>query len=90
MLKLTVSPGEFLMIGSDIKIIFAGGDKSRIPIGIEAPKDKAIVRSSAKHIQGFDGIENIARPYVENNSLSKEARQKIRSIVAEDRKKYIR
>lgn len=87
MLKLTVSPGEFLMIGEDIKIIFAGGDRSKIPIGIEAPRDKAIVRSSAKEIHGFEGIEKTARPYVDKHPLSQEAREKIHAIVAEDRKK---
>lgn len=87
MLKLTVSPGEFLMIGEDIKIIFAGSDRSKIPIAIEAPRERAIVRSSAKEVQGFEGIEKIAKPYIEKQPLSGEAQAKIKAIVAEDRKK---
>lgn len=56
MLKLTVSPGEYLLIGEDIKIIFTGGQNVRIPIVIDAPKDKSIIRSSAGHVIGFDGL----------------------------------
>lgn len=66
MLKLTVSPGEYLLIGDDIKIIFAGGQNTRIPIVIDAPKDKNIIRSSAGHVIGFEGIlEKQAKPYLD-------------------------
>lgn len=87
MLKLTILPGEFLMIGEDIKIIFAGSDKSKIPIAIEAPKEKAIIRSSAKEIRGFDGMDKVEKPYIEKLPLSKEAHAKIKQIVLEDRKR---
>lgn len=81
MLKLTVSPGEFLMIGEDIKIIFAGGDKNQIPIAIEAPRDRSIIRSSATKIIGFEGIDKQPKPYKEK-PLSDEAKRKITAIVA--------
>lgn len=84
MLKLTVSPGDFIMIGQDIKIIFAGGDRSRIPLAIEAPKDTPIVRNTANHKKGFDNVDFGKKPYVEKG-LSAEARKKITAIVAEDR-----
>lgn len=84
MLKLTVSPGEYLMIGDDIKIIFAGGGKNKIPIAVDAPKDRDIIRSSAADKRGFAGIESQPGPYTEK-TLSEEARKKISAIVAEDR-----
>ena len=84
MLKLTVSPGDFIMIGDDIKIIFAGGERKNIPIGIEAPRDKAIIRNTAKHIRGFKGVDFKSKPYVEK-SLSEDAKKQISAVIAEDR-----
>ncbi len=84
MLKLTVSPGEFLMIGNDIKIIFAGGERKKIPIAVDAPRDFDIIRSSATAKRNFEGIEREPKPYVEKG-LSAEAKKKITAIVAEDR-----
>ena len=84
MLKLTVSPGEFIMIGEDIKIIFGGGEKTNIPIAIDAPRDKAIIRNTAKHKMGFANIDKEPKPYVEK-ALSDEAKKKITAIVAQDR-----
>lgn len=84
MLKITVSPGEFLMIGEDIKIIFCGGEKNHIPIAVEAPREKSIIRSSAVERRGFTGIERQPKPYVEK-PLSEEAKRKVTAIVIEDR-----
>lgn len=86
MLKLSVSPGEFLMIGDDIKIIFAGGEKKSIPIAIEAPRERSIIRSSATKIHGFEGIRSQKKPYVEK-PLSDEAKKKMTAIIREDRRK---
>lgn len=87
MLKLRVTPGEFLLIGNDIKIIFAGGDKNKIPIAIEAPKNVPIVRSSAKDMQGFEGVDKMEKPYVEKSPLSQEAKHRINAIIAEELRK---
>lgn len=84
MLKLTVSPGDFIMIGEEIKIIFAGGENRNIPIGIEAPKNIPIIRNTAKYIRGFENMDMLEKPYVEKG-LSDEAKKKITAIVAEDR-----
>lgn len=84
MLKLTVNPGEFLMIGEDIKIIFCGGEKNNIPIAVEAPRDKNILRSSAVNKCGFENIKWKSKPYVEK-PLSEEAKKKVTAIVVEDR-----
>ena len=84
MLKLTVSPGEFLMIGEDIKIIFGGGERKKIPIAVEAPRERSIIRSSATEIHGFKDIKKQPKPYVEK-PLSEEAKEKITAIVKEER-----
>lgn len=86
MLKLSVSPGEFLMIGEDIKIIFGGGEKKTIPIAIEAPRERSIIRSSATKIYGFEELKNQEKPYVER-PLSDEAKRKMTAIVRADRRR---
>ena len=70
MLKLTVSPGEFLMIGEDIKIIFCGGERQNIPIAVEAPKEKSILRSSAVVKRGIPNMEQQPKPYIEKPRYS--------------------
>lgn len=47
MLRLTVSPEEYLMINDNIKIIFLGGSKNNLRIMIDAPREVNIVRSAA-------------------------------------------
>ena len=47
MLRLTVSPEEYLMINDNIKIIFLGGCKNNMRIMVDAPRDVRIVRSAA-------------------------------------------
>lgn len=84
MLKLTVHPGEFIMIGEDIKVIFCGGEKSGTPIAIEAPRDRTIIRNTAKVKTGFEWIDNEPKPYVEK-TLSAEAKKEISAIVSRDR-----
>ena len=45
MLRLTVSPEEYLMIGDNIKIVFLGGSKNHLQIMVDAPRDVDIMRS---------------------------------------------
>ena len=46
MLRLTVSPEEYLMINDNIKIVFLGGTKNHLRIMIDAPREVNIVRST--------------------------------------------
>ena len=39
MLRLTVSPEEYLMINDNIKIVFLGGTKNHLRIMIDAPRE---------------------------------------------------
>ncbi len=45
MLRLTVGPEDYLMIGDDIKIIFLGGSKNHTRIMLDIPKELNVVRS---------------------------------------------
>lgn len=47
MLRLTVSPEEYLLINDNIKIIFLGGSKNNLRIMVDAPREVNIVRSAA-------------------------------------------
>ena len=47
MLKLTVKPGEYLLIGDDIKLVFAGGSANNLRILVDAPKSMNVARSAA-------------------------------------------
>ena len=47
MLRLTVSPEEYLMINDNVKIIFLGGSKNNMRIMVDAPKEVSVVRSAA-------------------------------------------
>ncbi len=53
MLKLQVKePGEYLMIGDDVKVIFTGWSKNYLRIMVDAPKEVSIVRSRAAEKAG--------------------------------------
>ena len=47
MLKLTVKPGEYLLIGNEVKVVFAGGSANNLRILVDAPRSMNIARSSA-------------------------------------------
>ena len=47
MLRLTVSPEEYLLINDNLKIVFLGGSKNNMRIMVDAPREVNIVRSAA-------------------------------------------
>ncbi len=47
MLKLTLSVGEYLQVGEDVKIAFLGGSDNHFKIIVDAPKEVNIARSNA-------------------------------------------
>ncbi len=53
MLKLQVKePGEYLMIGEDVKVIFTGWSKNYLRIMVDAPQEIPVVRSKAAEKAG--------------------------------------
>lgn len=59
MLRLTVSPEEYLMINDNIKIVFLGGTKNHLRIMIDAPREVNIVRSTVLENQITDPEERV-------------------------------
>ncbi len=64
MLRLTVSPEEYLMINDNIKIVFLGGTKNHLRIMIDAPKEVNIVRSTVLENQITDPEERAKLPNI--------------------------
>lgn len=62
MLRLTVSPEEYLMINDNIKIVFLGGSKNNLRIMVDAPKEVSIVRSAALENRIPDPAERAKLP----------------------------
>lgn len=83
MLKLSVKPGEYLMIGEQVKVIFAGGSSNNIHILVDAPKEISIVRSKAAEKAG----KADPSPYYKDAGISEEAKQQIRNILRQERER---
>lgn len=62
MLRLTVSPEEYLMINDNIKIVFLGGSKNNLRIMVDAPREVSIVRSTALENSVPDPQERVKLP----------------------------
>lgn len=73
MLRLTVSPEEYLMIGDDIKIVFLGGSKNHLRIMIDAPKEVDVIRSKVIENKITDPEIKVKLPkyYAEPESFKK-------------------
>ena len=75
MLRLTVSPEEYLMINDNIKIVFLGGTKNHLRIMIDAPREVNIVRSTVLENQITDPEERAKLPkyYAEEEKYRKKS-----------------
>ena len=84
MLNLSVRPGEYLMVGENVKIVFVGGTGNNIHLMIDAPREVNIVRSAAAEKAGTVPPS----PYRKKKTpISDEAQQEIIRIIREDKKK---
>jgi len=63
MLRLTVGPEDYLMIGDDIKIVFLGGSKNHTRIMLDVPKELNVVRSKAVENSIKDPEEKAELPH---------------------------
>ena len=82
MLRLTVSPEEYLMINDNIKIVFLGGTKNHLRIMIDAPKEVNIVRSTVLENQITDPEERAKLPkYYAEEEHPEKCRKKSNVIV---------
>ena len=87
MLKLTVKPGEYLLIGNEIKLVFAGVSSNNLRILVDAPRSMNIARSSTFEKQKLAEEPGNVVTHYKDRELSAEAQEKIRAILAEERKK---
>lgn len=60
MLNLTVKPGEYFMIGDEIKVAFVGGTANNAKILIDAPRKYNIVRGKVLERAAADRGERIS------------------------------
>lgn len=82
MLRLTVSPEEYLMINDNIKIVFLGGTKNHLRIMIDAPREVNIVRSTVLENQITDPEERAKLPkYYEEEEHPEKYRKKSNVII---------
>ncbi len=87
MLKLTVKPGEYLLIGNEIKLVFAGGSSNNLRILVDAPKSMNIARSSTLEKKMMKEEPGNMVTHYKDQELSKEAQEKIKAILMEERRK---
>ncbi|MCI8484538.1 MAG: carbon storage regulator [Lachnospiraceae bacterium] len=87
MLKLSVKPGEYVLIGNDIKVVFTGGSSHNLRILVDAPKSYNIVRSQALERYGMAADPGNEVRHYKDRELSPEAKEKIRAILMAERKK---
>ncbi len=87
MLKLTVKAGEYLLVGDDVKVVFTGGSANNMHILVDAPRTMNIVRSAALEKYGMAADPGNEVKHHKERELSPEAKEKIKAILMEERKK---
>lgn len=80
MLKLTLKPGEYINIGTNIRVVFTGGSSNNIHILVDAPREISIARNRA------DKNSSETRYYKEAG-ISKKAHEEIKEILRCERSK---
>ena len=74
MLKLSLKEGQYVNIGDDIRIVFAGGTGKHCRLLIDAPKELNIARSNNEPDPGSEKIHiilNLSFPVKQRNKSSK-------------------
>lgn len=87
MLKLSVRPGEYVLIGDEIKLVFAGGSSNNLRILIDAPRAYNIVRSEALERYGMAADPGNEVKHYRDREISPEAKEKIKAIRMAERRK---
>ena len=72
MLNLTVKPGEYFVIGEDIRVIFAGGTANNARVMIDAPRSYNIVRGKVLEQEELDASKRKKKKYYVEPELPKE------------------
>lgn len=87
MLKLSIRPGEYINIGTDIKVIFSGGSANNMHILVDAPREYNIVRNKVleRNTKTEEEKRNL-KTYYKEAGLSPEAKEQIKKIIVNDKK----
>ena len=83
MLKISLKPGQYVNIGEDIRVVFAGGSGNNIRLLIDAPREVPIARNTAER-----NPERKKDSYHKENPISEEAQQEIKRILWNERAKH--
>ena len=81
MLKLTVKPGEYLLIGDEIKLVFAGGSSNNLRILVDAPRNMNVARSATLEKHGMAAEPGNEVKRYKDREISPEAQEKIKAIL---------
>ncbi len=82
MLKISLKPGQYINIGDDIRVVFAGGTGNNIRLLIDAPREVPIARNTAER-----NPERRKDTYYKEKPISDEAQQEIKRILWREREK---
>ena len=82
MLKISLKPGQYINIGDDIRVVFAGGTGNNIRLLIDAPREVPIARNTAER-----NPERRKDTYYREAPISDEAQQEIKRILWKERAK---
>ena len=82
MLKLSLKEGEYINIGEDIRVVFAGGSGKQGRLLIDAPRELNISRSKNER-----NPERRKETYYPEPEISEEAQQEIRRILWNEKQK---
>ena len=74
MLNFTLKPGDYFMIGDDIKVVMAGGTANNCRIMVEAPREYNIVRSRVLEKQAVTQNEKRKNPQILSGATDSERR----------------
>lgn len=86
MLRLTMKPGEYLLIGENIKVVFTGGSANNMHVMVDAPKSLPIARSKVVEKNGGPLNQELKKTYYKDRKPSKESVDKIIAILMEDKR----
>ena len=87
MLKLTMKPGEYLLIGDEIKVVFAGGSANNLRILVDAPRHMNVARSATLEKYGMAADPGNEVKHHKDKDISPEAKEKIKAILMEERRR---
>ena len=80
LLKLSLKQGEYLNIGDNIRVVYAGGAGNHIRLLVDAPRDVNIARNKTE-------TERRKDTYYAEPGISREAQAEIKKILWNERMK---